>query len=107
MSLHSVALPGNAALTLPSPEERSKPFTKLPGTELGPGIPMDEKSLEQTQRRLALLSTITPRVERLPNAPGLIHSSTMPDEGLMRQTPPTAGLLTYRVPSGAAVILSG
>ena len=70
-------------------------------------MPADEKLFLTTQTRLALLSTRTPRVERLPNAPGFIPSSTVPVWGLMRHTPPTAGLLTYKVPSGAAVMLLG
>jgi len=41
---------------LPSPEVKSKPLTKLPGTELGPGTPVEEKSLEQTQSRFKAVS---------------------------------------------------
>ena len=94
MSLQSAALPGSAALTLPSPVARSKPLTKLPATELGPGMPEEEKSLEQTKRRFALASTSTPSSDRVPNAPGLIHCSTADDLGSIRQTPPTEGLPT-------------
>src|SRR6516165_4043992 len=87
-SLHIAGLPGSSALTLPSPEVKSKPLTKLPGTELGPGTPDEEKSFEHTQSMFAFPSTKTPSIDRVPNAAGLIHGSTVPVSGFTRQTPP-------------------
>src|SRR5262245_51704042 len=101
MSLQIGATPGSSMLTLPSPDVRSKPFMKLPVTALGPRTPNEERSLEQTQTKLDWGSTETPRSERVPNAPGSIHSSTIAGLGLIRHTPPAARLVTYKLPSGA------
>src|ERR1700722_2974382 len=106
MSLQKLCLPANSARTLPAPVFRSKPITALPLFAPTTLIPLLDKSSEQTHKVLEGSSARTPRIDALPKAPGLIHTSGAP-LGLIRTTPPSAKFPTYKVPSRVDDRLSG
>src|ERR1700753_988146 len=106
MSLQRLCSPGKAARTFPAPVLRSKPTSALPAPPPGTLIPPLERSSEQAHTVLDASSTRTPRMEAVPEAVGLIHTSGL-ELGRMRTIPPSARLPTYSVPSWLDDRLSG
>src|SRR5580704_13658710 len=69
--------------------------------------PSADKSFEHAHKVFDRSSASTPKIDRLPKAPGLIQSSGLAAPGLIRMIPPEPKLPTYRVPSLVEVMFSG
>jgi hypothetical protein len=85
--------------------DRWSKFNKIGATIVSGGGLLPMKGIELPQL-FNFASAKTPKVERLPNAAGAIHPSAFVAPGLIRAIPPDARLLTYKVPSEPAVMLS-
>src|SRR4051812_16109539 len=70
-------------------------------------MPQPDTSFEQAQSVPVPSSASRPKVERVPSAPGAIHSSADEAPGAARLIPPSVMLPTKSVPSRVEVRLSG